>query len=100
MEIKRKFEQLIVTKRRIVVHQPSSVTQTACPECGEPMLPIAQAAVLMGIKQSRVFRIIEADAAHFTETEAGELMICVNSVAAVSDGQSRERSEGVNESEE
>ena len=47
------------------------------------MLTIAQAAVLLGIKQSRIFQILETDSAHFTEAEAGALMICLSSLAAV-----------------
>lgn len=44
------------------------------------MLTIAQVAILFGIKQSRIFQIIEQEASHFTETEAGALMICLNSL--------------------
>jgi hypothetical protein len=47
------------------------------------MLTIAQASVLLGIKQSCIFQIVETGAAHFTEAEAGELMICLSSLAAV-----------------
>ena len=85
MEIKRNFEELTITKRRFVIRQTPSVTQTTCAECGEPMLAIAQAAVLLGIKQSRIFQIVETDAAHFAEAEAGALMICVTSLSAVLD---------------
>ena len=45
------------------------------------MLAIAQAAVLLGIKQSRIFQIVETGAAHFAEAEAGALMICLPSLA-------------------
>ena len=85
MEIKRNFEKLVVTKRRFVIRQTPAVKQTACAECNEPMLPIAQAAVLLGIKQSRIFQIVETGAAHYTEAEAGALMICPTSLAAVLD---------------
>jgi predicted XRE-type DNA-binding protein len=85
MEIKRNFEKLTVTKRRYVISQTRSVKQKACAECGEPMLTIAQAAVLFGIKQSRIFQIVEKGAAHFAEIEAGALMICLTSLSAVLD---------------
>lgn len=45
------------------------------------MLTIAQAAVLMGIKQSRIFQIVDTGATHFNEAEAGVLMICLPSLA-------------------
>ena len=82
MEIKRKFETLVATKRRYVIRQSPLVRPTTCAECGEPMLAIEQAADLLGIKQRRIFQIIETGAAHFTEAEAGALMICLNSLAA------------------
>ena len=81
MEIKRRYEKLSMTKRRFVIRQTPSVTQTTCAECGEPMLAIAQAEVLLGIKQSRIFQIVETGAAHFAEAEAGALMICLPSLA-------------------
>ena len=62
------------------------------------MLAIAQAAVLLGIKQSQIFQTAETGAAHFTEAEAGTLMICLNSLAAVLDRDSEKRLEETNES--
>jgi hypothetical protein len=88
MEIKRSFEKLSITKRRFVIRQRPSVKQMACAECGEPMLAIAQAAVLMGIKQSRIFQIVETEAIHFTEIEEGAVMICLTSLSAVLDRKS------------
>lgn len=80
MEIKRIFEELVVTKRRFVIRQMPSGKQTACAECGEPMLPIAQAAVLLSIKQSRIFQIIETKQIHFIETEDNAILICLTSL--------------------
>lgn len=83
MKIKRKFEMLAVTNRRYIIRQSASGRQTACAECGEPMLTADQAAGLCGIKQRRIFQIIETNAAHFTEIEAGAVMICIPSLTAV-----------------
>jgi len=88
MEIKRKFEMLIATNRRYTIRQSAPARQIACAECGEPMLTTEQAANIFGITQRRIFQIIETEAAHFTETEAGALMICLNSLAAVLDCES------------
>jgi len=38
------------------------------------------------VKMRRFFQMIETKAAHFTEIEAGAVMICLNSLAAVLDG--------------
>lgn len=81
MKIERKFEVITETTRRFFIRQFPSNKQSACEECGETMLPIAQTAVLFLLKQSRVFQIIESGEAHFTEAEVGELMICINSLA-------------------
>ena len=81
MEIKRRYEELSVTKRRFVICQTPSVKQMTCAECGEAMLAIAQAAVMFGVKQSRIFQIVETGEAHSAEAEAGSLMICLPSLA-------------------
>ena len=81
MEIKRKFEKLVVTKRRFVIRQTTSVGQTTCAECGDTMLAAEQAAGFFGITQRRIFQIIETGAAHYTETEAGGSMICLVTLA-------------------
>lgn len=87
MEIKRNFEEIVFTKRRFVIHQTPPVKQTTCTECGAPVLAIEPAANWLGITQRRIFRIIETGAAHFIESESGALMICMNSLAAVLDGE-------------
>jgi len=50
------------------------------------MLTTEQVANIFGIKQRRIFQIIETEAAHFTEIEAGAVMICMTSLAEVLDG--------------
>lgn len=99
MEIKRNFEKFVVTKRRFVIRQTPLVKQTTCAKCGEPMLPIAQAAVFFAMKQTRIFQIVETGAVHFTEAESEALMICLNSLATVLDGNSEKKLTGeINES--
>ena len=88
MEIKRKIEMLVATNKIYVIRKPSTHRPTDCAECGKPMLTAEQTAVMFGITQRRVFQIIEAGAAHFTEAEAGALMICLTSLAAVLDCES------------
>lgn len=93
MEIKRKFEMLVATNRRYVVRQSASAKQIVCAKCGAPVLTAEQAAGFFGIQQRRIFQIIETGAAHFIETEAGALMICLNSLAAVLDCESEKKLE-------
>ena len=87
MEIKRKFDFLISTNRRYIIRQSAPVKQITCAECGEPMLTTEQAAKIFGIKQRRIFQIIETETAHFNETKAGAVMICILSLKeTLSDG--------------
>lgn len=83
MVIKRKFEMLIATRRRYTILQSPAGKQMLCGKCGEPMLVIGQAAGFFGIKQRRIFQIIEAEATHYTEDGVGEVMICLHSLAVV-----------------
>ncbi len=90
MEIKRRFEWFIETNRRYVIRQSApSGKHISCAECGEPMLTAERAAGFFGITQRRLFRIIEADAAHFIEADAGAAMICITSMAEFLNGEMR-----------
>ncbi len=90
MEIRRKIEMLVATNRRYVIRQSAPGRPTACAECGEPMLMTEQAAGFFGVKQRRIFQIIENEVAHYTEIEAGAVMICLTSLAEVLDGKAQE----------
>lgn len=81
MEIKRNSEMLEVIRRRYIVRQPLSDEQKTCTTCGEPMLTAEKSAGIFGITQRQIFQIIEANAAHYIETESGAVMICLSSVA-------------------
>ena len=88
MEIKRKFEVLLATKRRYVISQSPTDEKISCAECGEETLTAEQTANLFGITQREIFGLIEKKAVHFTEIEAGKVMICLTSLAAVLDAKS------------
>jgi len=87
MEIKRKIEMVVATNSRYIIRQSPSGRQIACAECGYPMLTAEQAANIFGITQRRIFQIIETAGAHYTELEAGAVMVCLTSLAAVLDGE-------------
>jgi hypothetical protein len=87
MEIKRKFEMLVATNRRYTIRQSTPGRQIACAECGEPMLTAEQSAKMFGITQRRIFQIVETEAVHFTEIEAGAVMICMTSLAEALEGE-------------
>jgi len=85
MEIKRKFEMVIATNRRYVIRQSTPGKEIVCAKCGEAMLTTEQAANFFGIKQRRIFQIIETGAAHYTEAEAGATLVCLASLSMVLD---------------
>lgn len=80
---------VVTTNRRYIIRQSPSDRQIVCPKCGKPTLTAEQAAQLFGIKQRRIFQIIETDAAHFTETEAGAVLVCIKSLAEFLDDRMR-----------
>lgn len=82
MEIKRKTEIRIQSKRRFVVRQSPSNEQIVCAECHASMLAAEAAAVLLDIKCRRVYQLVESGAAHFIETEAGRMFVCPSSLDA------------------
>lgn len=96
MEIKRKFDMTVETRRRYVIGRSAAADkQTACSICGAPELTAEQTAGFFGIKQRRLFQIIETGAVHFTETDAGTAMICIGSLTSErDDNTSKLRQEG------
>lgn len=86
MQIKREFEMSVTAHRRFVIHRSPAVDMLEhCAICGEPKITVEQGSKLFGISQRRVFQIIEAGTAHFTEAESGEVTICLTSLAAALD---------------
>jgi len=80
MEIKRSIEISVEKTRRFVIRQPEADETLLCPVCGELMLTAEAAAVLFRVKCRLVYQIIEADAAHFLETETGAMFVCPSSL--------------------
>lgn len=85
MEIKRKVEIFFETRRQFVIHQPETIEQIFCLECGEPMLAAEQAAEFFGTTRRQIYRYIETGGPHFLEAAAGAVMICIFSLAAIID---------------
>ncbi len=99
MEIKRSIEISVEKTRRFVIRQPETYAAIRCPACGELMLTAEASAVLFRVKCRRVYRIVEAGAAHFAETETGALFICPPSLAEILGDDRKQLSAGARESE-
>ena len=82
MEIKRTTEISVEKTRRLVIRQPETDATIRCPACNEPMLTAEAVAVLFRVKCRLIYKIVEAGAAHFVETETGALLVCPSSLDA------------------
>lgn len=86
MEIKRTTEIVVEKTRRFRIRQPETDETIACPACGELMLAAEICAVLFRVKCRMIYRIVEANQAHFLETETGAMFVCPQSLdAAIGD---------------
>ena len=80
MEIKRSVEISVEKTRRFVIRQPETDAMIVCPTCGEPMLTAEACALVFQINCRRIYQIVEANAAHFAETETGAMFVCPSSL--------------------
>lgn len=83
MEIKRKTEITIATRKRFIVQTPETEEQIFCSQCAEPetLITAEQAAALFNVSRRAVYQLVENGTAHFVETDAGVLLVCPNSLA-------------------
>jgi hypothetical protein len=85
MEIIRKTEMVVETRRRIIVTQPEEAgEQIFCHECAELMITAEALAVLQNVSRREIYRTVETGALHFAETESGILFVCPNSSGEIS----------------
>jgi hypothetical protein len=89
MEIKRKTDIFIETRRQFVISEPETNVQISCPRCQEMMLTAEQAADFFGISRRIIYQFVETGAVHFVENETDAVMICFSSLAAILDGEAR-----------
>lgn len=83
MEIKRTHVMTVETRRQVVVRQSEADARGVCPQCAEQTVSAETAAVLFNLGCRLVYRLVEQGEAHFAETEAGAVMICLASLAAI-----------------
>lgn len=85
MEIKRKTEITVETRKRFVVRLPETAEAVFCPHCkgDEPMLTAEQAAVFLRIGRRTIYRWIETGAAHFIESESSAVLVCLASLDTI-----------------
>ncbi len=70
------------TERFLVLNHVSGAAGTWCAECAAAvkMISIVEAALLAEVSQRAVFHALENSAFHFTESERGTLLVCLDSL--------------------
>ena len=81
MKMKR-TEITIETHRVLVIRRPKSSFLAWCTACAEQsqMITPAEAVVLARVSTRTIYRWIESEKLHFTETPDGLLPVCLNSL--------------------
>ena len=78
----RKRRVKITVENNLLVVRRSSQTLVWCPECPAriQMITPEEAATLTGVSTRTIYRWVEVEHPHFTETSEGRLLVCPNSL--------------------
>jgi hypothetical protein len=86
MKAKQQTEITIETHEITIIRVSSRQTATVfCFNCGKNLkhFSIARASAVSKISEAAIFRLVENGQIHSTETAAGALLVCSNSLSAV-----------------
>jgi len=81
--MKRKRTKITIeTERTLFISSPRKVMGW-CAACGaqSEMVPVDEAAILRRVDSRTIFRLVEAERVHSSETANGLLLICLNSLS-------------------
>lgn len=80
--MRKKTRLTIEIERVLIIRRGGAGRRAACAACGEGarLLTVDEAAALARVSARAVYRLAEAGKIHFTETGAGSLLICFNSL--------------------
>ena len=87
MKRKRRTEITVETETIVCLRRRSRTALTAwCPQCATEVKQVTpeEAAMYSGLSLRTIYRKVEADRLHFSETAEGRLFICLNSLNAPS----------------
>jgi excisionase family DNA binding protein len=84
MRRKRRTETRVEIERVVVIRQRRGVGQAWCADCAQPvtMVTAEEAAAVAGVTRRTIYRWVEAEKIHFTETPDGALLVCLNSISS------------------
>ena len=84
---KQPEKQIVITAEKsetyVIRQQPKSTVHVWCHGCDQEIecLTVEQAVTLTGLSARRLFRMVETEGIHFSETGDGQLLVCPNSIA-------------------
>lgn len=78
----KRIEVTVEADRMVVIRRRRGVVRAWCEGCAQPvkMITVDEAAVLVGVTARTIYRWVEKERLHFTETSGGSLLICLNSL--------------------
>ena len=82
MRRKKKTEIIVERDQVLVIKRLDSQAAEWCERCRKEtrMISVDEAAAVAGISARTVYRRVEEDLVHFTETPEGGLLICITSL--------------------
>ena len=83
MKITRQTNISVITERKFIVRRESANRLVRCEPCDQPMLAAQTAADFFAVSSRILYRLIEANSIHFTETEANEIYVCPISIKRI-----------------
>lgn len=82
---KKRIEITVETDQVVIIRKTQRLSRAWCQDCGElvKLVTAEAAAVASGVSPRTIYRWVEAGKIHFTEQPGGSLLICLNSLTAV-----------------
>ena len=80
--MKRKRTEITIETERMFYISSPRIVLSWCAMCGAQteMVPVDEAAILRRVDSRTIFRWVEAELVHSSETANGLLLICLNSI--------------------
>ena len=84
MKARKRTEITIETNRLVMVRSRKVSVMSWCRNCERrtKMITVDEAAEIGGVSSRTIYRWVESDRLHFSETSEGRLLICLESIAA------------------
>jgi hypothetical protein len=79
--MRRRTEITIEAHRILVLRRPRRSLLAGCAICAGDSLMPDEAATLARVDTRTIYRWIEADQIHFTETAEGQMLVCLSSLS-------------------